>query len=85
MESSRKAYYKEFKKVLEASDVVIEVLDARDPIGSRCIQLEEAVLSSGSNKKLVLLLNKVGKESISNLLASFMCPSSYPKNRNRIL
>ncbi|XP_054751106.2 uncharacterized protein LOC129256912 [Lytechinus pictus] len=59
VESSRKAYYKEFKKVLEASDVVIEVLDARDPIGSRCIQLEKAVLASGTNKKLVLLLNKV--------------------------
>lgn len=61
VESSRKAYYKEFKKVLEASDVVIEVLDARDPIGSRCIALEKAVLASGTNKKLVLLLNKVGK------------------------
>ncbi|XP_030828233.1 guanine nucleotide-binding protein-like NSN1 isoform X1 [Strongylocentrotus purpuratus] len=59
VESSRKAYYKEFKKVLEASDVVIEVLDARDPIGSRCIALEKAVLASGTNKKLVLLLNKV--------------------------
>lgn len=59
VESSRKAYYKEFKKVLDASDVVVEVLDARDPIGSRCLQLEKAILASGTNKKLVLLLNKV--------------------------
>ncbi|XP_071495295.1 guanine nucleotide-binding protein-like 3 homolog [Diadema antillarum] len=59
VESSRKAYYKEFKKVLEASDVIVEVLDARDPIGSRCVQLEQAVMASGTNKKLVLLLNKI--------------------------
>ena len=30
---SRKAYVKELKAVVEESDVVIEVLDARDPLG----------------------------------------------------
>lgn len=59
VEGSRKAYYREFSKVLEASDVVIQVLDARDPIGSRCTELEQAVMASGANKKLVLLLNKI--------------------------
>jgi nuclear GTP-binding protein len=47
--------------VIEAADVVIEVLDARDPLGSRCPQVEEAVISQGTKKKLVLLLNKIGK------------------------
>jgi len=58
-ETSRKAYYKEFKKVIDNSDVVIEVLDARDPLGCRCLEVEKTILESGPNKKLILLLNKI--------------------------
>ena len=47
-------------QVVDAADVVLEVLDARDPLGSRCQELESAVLASATNKKLVLLLNKIG-------------------------
>ena len=46
--------------MIEAADVIIEVLDARDPLGSRCPQVEEAVISRGPSKRLVLLLNKIG-------------------------
>ncbi|XP_026205853.1 guanine nucleotide-binding protein-like 3 [Anabas testudineus] len=49
----------ELNKVIDASDVVLEVLDARDPLGCRCPQLEEAVLKSEGNKKLLLVLNKI--------------------------
>jgi len=58
-EGSRKAYYREFRKVVDAADVLLEVLDARDPLGCRCASLERQVLAAGAGKRLVLVLNKV--------------------------
>jgi nuclear GTP-binding protein len=66
-ERSAKTYYREFRKVVEAADVVLEVLDARDPLGSRCPQVEETVLSSGLDKKLVLVINKIDLIPKNNL------------------
>nr|XP_033782118.1 guanine nucleotide-binding protein-like 3 isoform X2 [Geotrypetes seraphini] len=57
--NSKKALCKELIKVIEASDIVLEVLDARDPQGSRCPQVEQAVLQSEGNKKLLFVLNKI--------------------------
>lgn len=68
-EQSLKSFYKEFKKVIEAADVLIEVLDARDPMGSRCPQVEDMIINSGKNKKLVLLLNKIDLVPKENLQA----------------
>merc|ERR1712183_577544 len=58
-DTSKKAYYKEFRKVVETADVIIEALAARDPLGCRCREVEKSILDSNATKKIVLLLNKI--------------------------
>lgn len=60
-------------KVIEASDVILEILDARDPMGCRCAQLEEAVLKHEGKKRLLFVLNKIGMEPVhcSDILLYF--------------
>ncbi|XP_060095941.1 guanine nucleotide-binding protein-like 3 [Heteronotia binoei] len=57
--NSKQFFCKELKKVIEASDVVLEVLDARDPLGCRCPQVEQFVGQSDGGKPLLLVLNKI--------------------------
>ena len=64
-DNSERSFYKELVKVIEASDVILEVLDARDPLGTRCVDMERMVMKSGVDKHLVLLLNKIGNLSLS--------------------
>ncbi|RKP09705.1 P-loop containing nucleoside triphosphate hydrolase protein, partial [Thamnocephalis sphaerospora] len=58
-DNSRRAYYREFRKVVEAADVILEVLDARDPIGCRAKHVERFIMDSGARKRIILVLNKV--------------------------
>eukprot|EP01114_Cavostelium_apophysatum_P014136 TRINITY_DN3586_c0_g1_i1.p1 TRINITY_DN3586_c0_g1~~TRINITY_DN3586_c0_g1_i1.p1 ORF type:complete len:602 (-),score=241.89 TRINITY_DN3586_c0_g1_i1:30-1835(-) len=58
-DGSKKAYFKEFKKIVEQADVVLEVLDARDPLGCRCPDVEQKILAKDPNKKIILVLNKI--------------------------
>lgn len=64
-DSSAKAFMKDLKNVIENSDVILQVLDARDPLGSRSRQTE--VMAMGSGKKVVLILNKVDLIPVANL------------------
>jgi len=57
-DAKKEAWYrKELKYVVNRADVVLEVLDARDPNGCRCPQLESQALAQG--KRIILVLNKV--------------------------
>ncbi|KAI4881641.1 hypothetical protein NFI96_014199 [Prochilodus magdalenae] len=68
-EKSTKAFRcSELKKVVEASDVILEILDARDPMGCRCPQLEEAVLKHEGKKKLLFVLTKIDLVPKENLV-----------------
>ena len=59
-ESSRRAFDKVFKQVVEAADVVLYVLDARDPEGTRSREVERMIMATqGGQKRLILLLNKI--------------------------
>ena len=40
------------------------MLDARDPFGTRCPQVEQMILNSGRQKKMILCLNKIGTITI---------------------
>ncbi|WKT38915.1 hypothetical protein QSH57_000734 [Fusarium oxysporum f. sp. vasinfectum] len=58
--SSRKTYDRVFKQVVEQADVVLYVLDARDPEGTRSREVERQIMAAASGgKRLILVINKV--------------------------
>ncbi|KAI0186863.1 P-loop containing nucleoside triphosphate hydrolase protein [Xylaria flabelliformis] len=60
VDSSRKAHDKVFKQVVDQADVVLYVLDARDPEGTRSREVERMVMAAASGgKRLMLVLNKI--------------------------
>lgn len=50
-------FYRTLRHVIEQSDVIIEVLDSRDPQSCRNLDIERQIVADG--KKLILLLNKI--------------------------
>ncbi len=52
-----KRIYSELLKVINASDVLCEVLDSRDPIGAKCKYLE-TYINKNCYKHIVYILNK---------------------------
>ncbi|RPD68714.1 P-loop containing nucleoside triphosphate hydrolase protein [Lentinus tigrinus ALCF2SS1-7] len=60
-EQLRRHYIRALHKVIDESDIIILVLDARDPEGCRSRLVEEEVRRrEGEGKRLVFVLNKVG-------------------------
>lgn len=60
LEFSRRAFDKIFKNVLSTSDILLYVLDARDPNGTRSREIErEVTAADAGSKRLILILNKI--------------------------
>ena len=65
-EQQRRHYIRMLHKVVDESDVVLLVLDARDPAGCRSRLVEEEVRRrEAEGKRLVFVLNKIGTHSFS--------------------
>eukprot|EP00584_Thalassiosira_punctigera_P005088 CAMPEP_0172535492 /NCGR_PEP_ID=MMETSP1067-20121228/7477_1 /TAXON_ID=265564 ORGANISM="Thalassiosira punctigera, Strain Tpunct2005C2" /NCGR_SAMPLE_ID=MMETSP1067 /ASSEMBLY_ACC=CAM_ASM_000444 /LENGTH=557 /DNA_ID=CAMNT_0013320427 /DNA_START=116 /DNA_END=1789 /DNA_ORIENTATION=+ len=58
-QQSRRAYLRSLKKVIDSSDVVLQILDARDPLGTRIHPAIESGILSHFDKRMVLVLNKI--------------------------
>ncbi|ORX98089.1 NUC091 domain-domain-containing protein, partial [Clohesyomyces aquaticus] len=54
-----KRIWNELYKVIDSSDVILHVLDARDPVGTRCKSVEKYLREEAPHKHLVYVLNKV--------------------------
>eukprot|EP01038_Epipyxis_sp_PR26KG_P009595 gene9595-12923_t len=53
-----KRIWSELYKVLDCSDVVLEIVDARNVPGTRCLHIERHIKNNASHKHLVIILNK---------------------------
>jgi nuclear GTP-binding protein len=67
-EQQRRHYVRALHRVVDEADVVLLVLDARDPAGCRSRLVEEEVRRrEGDGKRLVFVLNKIGAQLPSHL------------------
>jgi len=54
----RAQYMRQLREVVSMSDIVLVVLDARNPQGCRCKAVEDMIMQAG-NKRIILILNKI--------------------------
>lgn len=50
--------WQELYKVIDSSDIILEIIDARDPMGTRCRALERETRKKHPHKHIVIVLNK---------------------------
>lgn len=67
-DSSAKAFMSHLRRVIDQSDVIIQVLDARDPLGGRSRYVEDEVRRrEGEGKRLIAVVNKIGSPTSVHL------------------
>jgi nuclear GTP-binding protein len=59
LKGQSKRIWAEFFKVVDCSDVVLHVIDARNVPGTRCTMIEKHIRENASHKHLVFVLNKI--------------------------
>jgi nuclear GTP-binding protein len=59
LKGQSKRIWGEFFKVVDCSDVVLHVIDARNVPGTRCTMIERHIRDNASHKHLIYVLNKV--------------------------
>ena len=50
--------WRQLWRVIEKSDIVVQIVDGRDPLFFRCTDLEQYVKEVDPNKENILLINK---------------------------
>ena len=61
-------YHKEMKKLIQSCDIILQILDARDPLSCRCRNVERKILGM-ADKKIILVLNKIDLVPMENAYA----------------
>jgi len=59
LKGQSKRIWGEFFKVVDCSDVVLHIIDARNVPGTRCTMIERHIRDNASHKHLVFVLNKI--------------------------
>lgn len=58
MKGTSRRIFGELYKVIDSSDVIVHVLDARDPLGTRCDSVINYLKKEKAHKQIIFVLNK---------------------------